>query len=132
GWRGGGRAALGAAVPGWESPMRGVAPSPPPLRPDHLRDVRYEALVRDPPAELERICDFAGLRAGRAVEKMLTRPRGGRLTGDWHENVAAPVDAGLADRWRERLAPHQGAPGGDVAGPSLDGFGAVRAPAAAR
>jgi hypothetical protein len=121
-----GAAALSPAVAGWEYSMRRVDRFATALRPDQLLDVRYEDLVRDPRDELRRICEFAGLRAGRAVEKMLVRPRGGALTEGWHENVAAPVNPGLADSWRERLALHQIALVEHAVGPYLDRFGYVR------
>jgi hypothetical protein len=69
--------------------------------------VRYEDLVREPEATLERICAFAGLRGGDAVAEMLERPRRGGLRDDWHARVSEPITAGRVDAWRERLAPAQ-------------------------
>jgi hypothetical protein len=117
-----GQPALAPAVATWEYAIRRVDRFAPRLRPDQLLDVRYEDLVRDPRAELQRICEFAGLRGGAAVDEMLTRPRGG-LTPGWHDNVAEPINPGLIQAWRERLEPHQVALVELAAAPYLQRFG---------
>jgi hypothetical protein len=114
---------LGPAVANWEYAVRRVDAYAERLCPDQLLDVRYEDLVRDPEAALTRICDFAGLPAGPAVGRMLARPRGGRLTGAWHERVAEPITPASVEAWRERLAPHEVALVEHAAAPYLARFG---------
>lgn len=70
--------------------------------------VRYEDLVRDPPAELARICRFLGLEYDPAMRD----PHARRFPGEERGVIGDPgfyarqgVDAGLADRWREDQAP---------------------------
>ena len=120
-----GPAALAPAVAGWEFSMRRVDRFARHLRPDQMLDVRYEDLVRDPDAELQRICDFAALRGDSAVDEMISRPRGGFVPA-WHENVPAPLNPGLVDSWRERLEPHQIALVEHAVRPYLDRFGYLR------
>jgi hypothetical protein len=96
--------ALPASTVAWELAIDRVDTFARGLRPDQLLDVRYEDLVRDPAAELTRICDFAGLAAGDAVEHMITAERRGNLRQDWHALVAEPVTTAPVDNWRKRLA----------------------------
>jgi hypothetical protein len=95
------------AITAWEYSVRRVDRFASGLRPDQLLDVRYEDLVREPAAVLERICAFAGLRGGDAIADMLSRPRTGGLVGDWHARVAEPISTGPIDAWRDRLSPGQ-------------------------
>jgi hypothetical protein len=99
--------ALAASVATWEYAVRRVDRFAGALRPDQLLDVRYEDLVRDPYATLDRICAFAGLRAGDAIAEMLDRPRHGGLQDDWHARVSEPISTGPIDAWRDRLTPDQ-------------------------
>jgi len=116
--------ALAPAVANWQYALRRVDAYAERLRPDQLLDLRYEDLVRDPPAALTRVCEFAGLRAGpAAVERMLERPRGGRLRDEWHERVAEPISPASVDAWRGRLAPHEVAFVEHAAGPYLARLG---------
>jgi hypothetical protein len=94
---------LPAATARWEAAIRRTDHFAAGLRPDQLLDVRYEDLVRDPHAALERVCAFAGLRAGDALETMLAKQRS-TLRGS-HRRVAEPVTTGSIERWRERLEP---------------------------
>lgn len=101
------RPALAESVATWELAVARVDRYAAELRPDQLLDVRYEDLVREPEATLERICAFAGLPGGEAVAEMLDRPRSGGLHDDWHARVSEPITTGRVDAWRERLAPAQ-------------------------
>jgi len=92
------------------------------LRPDQLLDLRYEDLVADPHAALERVCAFAGLRAGDAVETMIAAERRGRFGGH-HIRLAEPVSTAFVERWRERLDAPQVALVEREAAPLLDRFG---------
>lgn len=57
---------------------------------DRVLELRYEALLRDPQAELRRLCAFLGVDWS---PRML----------DFHEtSTYAPVDARLAEQWRRR------------------------------
>lgn len=62
---------------------------------DSWIEIRYEALVSDPPAELRRICSFFGTDYD---PNMLEYPR--------RSSYEAP-DPRLAARWRDKLSPRQ-------------------------
>jgi hypothetical protein len=96
--------ALPASTGAWELAVERVDMYANRLRPDQLLDVRYEDLVRDPGAVLARVCEFAGLRGGEAVDEMITAQRRGHLRQDWHARVAEPVTTAPIASWRERLA----------------------------
>ena len=76
------------------------------LRPDQLLDVRYEDLVADPQAQVERILRFAGLAAGDVVDTMVRGERSGWFVGP-HVQAGTPVTTAAVERWRERLTPAQ-------------------------
>ncbi len=99
--------AVASAANRWELSVRRVDRSAERLRPDQLLDVRYEDLVRDPGATLQRICEFAGLRDGDAIEQMIVRPRRGRFNPGWHERLAEPITAGPIDSWKQQLQSHE-------------------------
>ncbi|HSD76837.1 MAG TPA: sulfotransferase [Solirubrobacteraceae bacterium] len=97
--------AVPASTVAWEVAVDRVDAFARRLRPDQLLDVRYEDMVRDPAATLERICAFAGLRGGDTIEQMVTAKRRGRFREGWHDRLAEPVTSAPIDSWRERLAP---------------------------
>jgi hypothetical protein len=113
--------ALPAAAARWEAAIGRTDRFARRLRPDQLLDLRYEDLVSDPQAALERVCAFAGLRAGDAVEAMIGRDR--TPSGGPGKRVAQPVTTASVERWRERLAPEQVALVERAAGQLLDRFG---------
>lgn len=113
--------ALPAATARWEAAVRRTDHFAQRLRPDQFLDLRYEDMVSDPYAVLERVCAFAGLRAGDAIESMISKRRGS-LRGS-HKRVAEPVTAAWIERWRERLAPHQIALVEAATAPLLERFG---------
>jgi hypothetical protein len=96
---------LACSLANWETAVRRVDLSAERLRPDQLLDVRYEDLVRDPRGTLERICDFAGLRDGDAVEEMIARERRGNFNPGWHDRLAEPISDVAIEGWRQRLEP---------------------------
>jgi len=113
--------ALPAATARWEAAVRRTDHFAQELRPDQLLDLRYEDMVSDPHAALERVCAFAGLRAGDAIETMISKRRGS-LRGS-HKVVSEPITTAPVDRWRERLEPHQVALVEWTTAPLLDRFG---------
>jgi hypothetical protein len=115
--------ALAASVATWEFAVARVDRYAAELRPDQLLDVRYEDLVREPEATLERICAFAGLRGDDALAEMLNRPRTGGFVGDWHANVSEPITTGPIDAWRDRLEPGQVALIEHATGAQMQRFG---------
>lgn len=95
---------LPSAIATWEQSVQRVDRHARRLRPDQLLDVRYEDLVREPAAELRRICVFAGLRADdEAIEQMITEKRSGQFREGWHERLNEPISTGPIDSWREKL-----------------------------
>jgi len=98
--------AVPAATARWEGAIHRADHFARSLRPDQLLDLRYEDLVSDPHATLQRVCTFAGLDAGDAIETMINAERPGTLRGV-HERVTDPVTTDSIERWRERLAPSE-------------------------
>jgi hypothetical protein len=116
--------ALHAATAHWEASIQRTDHFARNLRPDQLLDVRYEDMVADPHAAFERICAFAGLRAGDTVAEMIEAEREGRFReGGLHERLGQPVTTASVERWRERLEPHQVALVERAAAPWLERFG---------
>ncbi|MEX0404937.1 sulfotransferase [Aquibium sp. LZ166] len=75
------------------------------LGPDRLALVRYEDLITDPRATIDRLCGFLGIEF---AETML-RPtfQDSSLKGGGPVQGETELDAGALDRWRERLTPAQ-------------------------
>jgi amino acid adenylation domain-containing protein len=72
--------------------------------------VRFEDLVRDPEAELQRICAFVGIEYHSDMAEPYLRKsermtdglhRESRMLGDVKFHQHSGVDAGAADRWRD-------------------------------
>lgn len=116
-------AALSSAAVRWETSIRRVDEFARRLRPDQLLDVRYEDMVRDPAATLERVCAFAGLRGGDTIETMIHSERRGTFRPGWHDRLAEPVSTSSVERWREKLDPHEVALIEVAAGRYLERFG---------
>ena len=110
--------AMPAAAARWEAAVRRTDHFAGRLRPDQFLDLRYEDMVSDPRAALERVCAFAGLRADDAVETMIRRRRSSA-----GKRVAEPITTASVERWRERLHPHQVALVEREMAPLLDRFG---------
>jgi sulfotransferase family protein len=96
---------LPCSLVNWETAVRRVDLFAEALRPDQLLDVRYEDMVSHPHRTLRRVCEFAGLRGGDAIEEMISRERRGNFNEGWHDRLAEPISAATIDSWRERLAP---------------------------
>ena len=99
------RPRMAAALATWLTAVRRVDRSARRLRSDQLLDIRYEDLVRDPRATLERVCEFAGLRTGDAIDEMITRPRRGVYDPGHQERLSEPITTAPVEGWRERLEP---------------------------
>jgi len=117
------RVALAASTATWEMSVRRVDAYSRRLRPDQLLDVRYEDLVRDPPGVLARICAFADLAGGEAIEHMVTAERGGVFRPGWHDRLSQPIDTAPIAAWSSRLAPHEVAFVEQAVAPYLERFG---------
>jgi hypothetical protein len=127
--------AMPAATARWEAAIRRTDGFARRLRPDQFLDLRYEDMVSDPRAALERVCAFAGLRADDAIETMIDKRRS-KVRGP-HKRIAEPVSTVSVERWRERLDPHQVALVERATAPFFDRFGYrpaddIRADATAR
>ena len=110
--------AMPAATARWEAAVRRTDHFAGRLRPDQFLDLRYEDMVSDPHAVLERVCAFAGLRADDAVETMIRRRRSSA-----GKRVAEPITTASVERWRERLHPDQVALVEREMAPLLNRFG---------
>lgn len=118
------KVALAASTATWETSIARVDHAARRLRPDQLLDVRYEDLVRDPAAVLERVCRFANLDASeQALNQMLTGERGGTFRPGWHDRLSEPIDTAPIDNWRRHLQPQQVALVEAAAAPSFARFG---------
>jgi hypothetical protein len=116
--------ALAAATARWEGAIRRTDHFARRLRPDQLLDLRYEDMVSDPQAALERVCEFAGLRAGDAVTTMIHAERRSSYgEGGPQERLVEPVTTASVERWRERLEPGQVALVERATAPLLERFG---------
>lgn len=80
------------------------------LGPGRYLEIRYEDLIADPGAELERLCSFAALPFD---ERMLNyyNDAGSRLqvqpaSTEWHRSATKPPTAGIRD-WRSQMPPEQ-------------------------
>jgi hypothetical protein len=113
--------AIPAGTARWEAAVRRTDHFAKSLRPDQFLDLRYEDMVGDPHALLDRVCAFAGLRGGDAIETMISKRRSS-LRGP-HKLVAEPVTTASVERWREQLQPHEVALVERATAPLLDRFG---------
>jgi Sulfotransferase family len=88
--------------------------------PGRYLDVRYEALVGDPAAEIERICSFAALPFEPAMLDYVGKTD---VSAKPHQrSLERPPTPGLRD-WRKELAPEDGAAFEAVAGDLLGELG---------
>jgi hypothetical protein len=75
------------------------------LPPDTFHSLRYEDLVRDPRAELTRLCDFLG----EEFDEAMLEPHKVRDVvperKTWHKNLDSSVNPSAVDAWRRRLEP---------------------------
>jgi hypothetical protein len=117
-------AAAGSAT--WETAVANVDEAARRLRPDQLLDVRYEDLVSDPYAVLERICRFADLRDGDTVEEMVTAERLGKFREGWHDRLNEPITTARVDAWKDKLGAHEIALVEHAAGGYFERFGYTR------
>ena len=99
-------AALAAATARWIGAVERTDHFARALRPDQLLDVRYEDLVASPRETLARVCRFAGLRRGAALDAALAAERRPDASGI-HERLTQPVTTASVERWRERLLPQE-------------------------
>lgn len=75
-----------------------------------MKYVRYEALVSDPQAALQQVCDFLGIEAQQSMldrdARLNTRDR---VRTNSYQQVAEPIYQRASGRWqhyRQHLAPH--------------------------
>jgi hypothetical protein len=74
--------------------------------PSHVLSLTFEALVRTPAPTLQKVCAFLGVSYH---EQMLafhkTEPSTGAPSlAPWKQRALAPIDATVADRWRNELS----------------------------
>jgi hypothetical protein len=116
----------------WRSRVRAARDAGRDLGHHRYREVRYEALIDDPRAELEALCPFVQLdfepgmlnyfeRVGRMPDPEL----GIRYRPRHHTHVGLPPTKGLRD-WRVQMSPHDLAVFEANAGDLLSGLGYER------
>jgi hypothetical protein len=94
---------LASAVEVWERTDRTVQRALRKGPSDRITEVRYEDLVADPQAALERLCGFLALDPA-GIPDMLAYHTGGDLpTGPMHENAGKPVSTASLQRWTDDL-----------------------------
>jgi len=119
--------AVASAVASWDAAVRRVDRFARRLRPDQLIDVRYEDMVRDPAATLQRVCDFCDLRGGDTIPTMIAGPRRGVFNEGWHDRLAEPISTAPIDSFRGDLEPRRVALVEHATGRELQRLGYVRA-----
>jgi LPS sulfotransferase NodH len=104
----------------WHSEVKAAQSLGRRVGPDRYLEVRYEALVADPAAEVERICAFAGLPFEPAMLEYAGRVD---VSAKPHQrSLTRPPTPGLRD-WRAELAPEDVAAFEAVAGDLLAELG---------
>jgi hypothetical protein len=88
--------------------------------PDRYLEVRYEALVAGPEAELRRVCELAGLDYEETMLGYVGHTESARK--DHQERLNEPPRVGVRD-WRTEMAPTDVAAFEHVAGDLLDDLG---------
>lgn len=101
---------------GWTTGYRGAAEfwrdrvtaglrSGRPLGPDRYREVRYEALVRDAPTELDRLCDWLEIEYSPEMLRFFEHSREAIPTqhSELFPLAKKPVDASRAGAWRDSM-----------------------------
>ncbi|MFR9676024.1 sulfotransferase family protein [Streptomyces sp. TR06-5] len=100
-WKGWGN--LPSAVNIWERTDESVRRAMRRLPSHQITEIRYEDLVADPRAAMERLCAFYDLDPA-GIPHMLAYHEGENLpTGAMHENAGKPVTDAPLERWREEL-----------------------------
>lgn len=104
------RQGFDAAVATWLMAQEWVHRDTRGLAPGWFHQLRYEDLVADPEAELERLCCFLGeefdpamLETTKAARYAVPSPK----THDHHSRLRIPVDTAAVESWREGLEPDE-------------------------
>jgi hypothetical protein len=79
----------------------------PAIGPDRYMEVRYEALVQDPVAELNRVAQFIGVGFARSMLTGHERTDRVFKNEPWKDAVGRPVNNSSVAAWRTRLTPAQ-------------------------
>jgi len=89
----------------WRKYMQ-AARETPPRDPSRLYSLRYEKLVTDGVAELERLCAFLNVPYDPRIMEFHrnTDPTLNLEREPWKANAASPLDARTATRWKERMS----------------------------
>lgn len=73
-----------------------------------VHTVRFEQLVQMPERVMQRVAAFLGLAPGHRWQQM-TAPEQVAVDTEaepWKQNALAPIDAAVAERWRDTLSPY--------------------------
>ena len=114
---------IAPAVELWERSLRAVEPWRRRLRADQYVDIRYEDLVSDPAAALDRVTGFLGL-ASDGLDTMLSYHEAVDETATrYHWRLTQPPTTAAVRSWETALAPGEIAFVEKVTGQLMDGFG---------
>jgi hypothetical protein len=104
----------------WATEVRAARALGARVGPTRYLEVRYEALVGDPPAELRRICDFAGLAFDADMLAYVGRTDSARK--EHQQRLGEPLRTGVRD-WRTEMTEADRAAFEQVAGDLLHELG---------
>ncbi len=102
-----GTSLIGPNIERWRRAAQMHERCAPALGPERYLVVRYESLVADRRAELERLCAFLGLSV---KPEMLEHHKGEKRafaerSSGWMQNTLRPVFTGSVDKWRREMKP---------------------------
>ena len=109
----------------WRDSVRAAYHSGRTLPPEAFSEVRYEDLLSDPRATLERVCAFLGetfhddmLRHSEIASTLVPS-----WEKSWHAKLERPINSDNSGKWRQELSDEQIALFERVAGAELEQFG---------
>lgn len=124
GW---GRSDLAGAVDTWERSLRAADRWRRRLRPDQFHELRYEDLVADPEAALERLVAFLRLDPAGLDAMLRHHETTDIASARLHRLVSQPVTTEAVHTWERALKPRQVAFVESVLGGWMDRYGYERA-----
>jgi hypothetical protein len=93
----------------WRDSVRAARRGARALEPDRWMELRYEDLLAEPAAALERACAFLGEEFHEDMLRYAERAEGlvASWERSWHAKLAGPIDGTNAGKWRRELSVEQ-------------------------